>query len=89
MLIDAKLIIKNGNKSTIVNFNPAKLIIKNGNKSTIVNFNPTLFYRIHGRIVVNASVKLRKQIFIGVGDIHRDRQHLKYLVNLSKQNGTF
>ena len=33
--------------------------------------------RIHGRIVVNACVKYRKQIFIGVGDIHPDGQNFQ------------
>ena len=31
-------------------------------------------HRINGRIVGNACVKYRKQIFIGVGDIHLDGQ---------------
>ena len=31
-------------------------------------------HRIHKRNVVNACVKYREQIFIGVGDIHPDGQ---------------
>ena len=32
---------------------------------------------IHGRIVVNACVNYRKQIFIAVGDIYPDRKNIQ------------
>ena len=35
---------------------------------------PDDIHRIHGRIVINACVKYRKKIFIGVGDNHPDGQ---------------
>ena len=47
---------------------------KNGEKSAIVNLIWTKLHRIHGRIVINACVKYRKTIFIGVEDIHPDGQ---------------
>ena len=34
----------------------------------------TKLQRIHWRIVINAYVKYREKIFIGVGDIHPDGQ---------------
>ena len=43
-------------------------------KMAIFNLIRTKLYRIHGRIVINACVKYRKKIFIGVGDIHPDGQ---------------
>ena len=42
--------------------------------SAIFNLIRTKLHRIYGMIVINACVKYRKQIFIGVGDIHPDRQ---------------
>ena len=47
---------------------------QNGDKSAILNWILTTLHRIHGRIVINACVKYRKKIFIGVGDIHPDGQ---------------
>ena len=47
---------------------------KNGDKWAILNLILTTLSRIHGRIVINACVKYRKKIFIGVGDIHLDGQ---------------
>ena len=41
--------------------------------SAILDLILTKPHTIHGRIVVNACVKYRKQIFISVGDIHPDR----------------
>ena len=49
---------------------------QNGDKSAILNLILTTLHRIHGRIVVNACVKYRKKIFIGVGDIPPDGQIL-------------
>ena len=46
---------------------------QNGDKSAIWNLILTTLHRIYGRIVVNAYVKYRKKIFIGVGDIHPDK----------------
>ena len=39
----------------------------------------TIFFlgKIHGRIVVKACVEYREERFIGVGDIHPDRQHFQ------------
>ena len=34
-------------------------------------------HRIHGRIVINACLKYRKEMFIGVGDIYPDGQHFQ------------
>ena len=50
---------------------------QNGAKSAIFNLNLTTLHRIHGRIVVNACVKYRKKIFIGVGDMHPDGQNFQ------------
>ena len=50
---------------------------KNCNKSAIVNLIKTKLYRIHGRIVVNACVEYRGEMFIGVGDIHPDGQNFQ------------
>ena len=43
-------------------------------QTKILNWILTTLHWIHGRIVVNACVKYRKKIFIGVGDIHPDGQ---------------
>ena len=45
---------------------------KNGDESAFMNFIWTKLHRIHGRIVVNACVENREEMFIGVGDIHPD-----------------
>ena len=50
---------------------------KNGEKSTILNLILNFFYSIHGANVVNACVKYRKQICIGVGYIHPDGQNFQ------------
>ena len=42
---------------------------KNGDKSTIINLIRTKLHRIHRRIVVNACLENREEMFIGVGDI--------------------
>ena len=34
-------------------------------------------HMIHGRMVVNACVEYREEMFIGVGDIHPDGQHFQ------------
>ena len=47
---------------------------KNGDKSAILNLILTKLHKMHGRIVVNACVKYRKPIFIGVGDIYPEGQ---------------
>ena len=61
---------------------------QNGDKSAILNLILMTLHRIHGRIVLNACLKYQKKIFIGVGDMHPNRQFFfKYYVNLSKQNG--
>ena len=59
---------------------------KNGDKSAIVNLILTKLHRFHGRMVVNACVEYREEMFIIVGDIHPDRHIFKYFLNLSKQN---
>ena len=45
-------------------------------------------YRIHGRIIINACVKYRKKIFIGVGDIHPEGQHFPIFCQIEQtKNG--
>ena len=50
---------------------------QNGDKLAILNLIQTILHMIHGRIVVNACVKYRKKIFIGVGDMHPDGQNFQ------------
>ena len=50
---------------------------KNGDKPAILNWILTTLHRIHGRMVVNACVQYREEIFIGVGDINPDGQHFQ------------
>ena len=50
---------------------------KNGDKSAVLNLIRTKLHRSHGRIVVNACVEYREEMFIGVGDIHPDGQHFQ------------
>ena len=52
---------------------------QNGNKAAILDLILTTLPMIHGRIVVNACVKYRKKIFIGVGDIHPEGQNFQIL----------
>ena len=52
---------------------------QNGDKSAILKLILTTLHRIHRRIVVNACVKHRKKIFIGVGDMHPDGQNFQIL----------
>ena len=49
---------------------------KNGDKLAILNLILTTLHRIHGRIVINACVKYRKKIFIGVGRYPSGRTNL-------------
>ena len=58
---------------------------KNGDKSAIKNMIRTKLHRIYRRIVVNACVEYREEMFIGVGDIQTDNI-FKYFLNLRKQN---
>ena len=51
---------------------------KIGNKSAITTLILPKLHRIHGRIVVNACVKYREKMFIGVWDIHPDGPMLTY-----------
>ena len=60
---------------------------QNGDKSAILNLILTTLHMIHRRIVGNACAKYRKKIFIGVGDMHLNRQHFQILCYLCKQNG--
>ena len=46
-------------------------------KAPIFNLIQTKLHRIHGRMVVNACVEYREEMFIGVGDIHLDGQHFQ------------
>ena len=44
-------------------------------QTKMANFIRTKLHRIQGRIVVNACVWYREEMFIDVGDIHPDRQN--------------
>ena len=50
---------------------------KNGDESAILNLILTKLHRIHGMIVINACVKYRVKIFMGVWDIHPDGQNFQ------------
>ena len=50
---------------------------QNDDKSAIFNLIRTNLHWIHWRMVVNACVEYRKEMFIGVGDICPDRQHFQ------------
>ena len=57
---------------------------KNGDKSAILNMILTKIHKIPGKIKVNACVKYRKPIFIGVGDIYQNRQHFQIFGQFEK-----
>ena len=52
--------------------NDVNLSKQNNDKSSILNLIKMKLHRIHERIVVRDCAKYRKQIFIGVGDMHPD-----------------
>ena len=52
---------------------------QNGDKSAILNLILMTLHKIHGRIVGNACAKYRKNIFIGVGDMHPDGLNFQIL----------
>ena len=58
---------------------------KNNNKSTILNLIQTKLHMIYGGIAVNACVEYREEMFIGIADIHPDRQHFKIFCQFDKQ----
>ena len=60
---------------------------QNGDKSAILNLILMTLHRIHGRVVVNACVKYRKKIFIGVGDMHPDGHNFQILCQFEQTNG--
>ena len=50
---------------------------KNDDQSAILNLIRTKLHRIHQGMVINACVEYRKEIFIGVRDIHPDGQNFQ------------
>ena len=43
-------------------------------------------HRIHKIIVVNACVEYQKEMFIGTGDFHQDRQHFQIFCQYEQTN---
>ena len=52
-------------------------------KSAILNLILTKLHMIYGRVVVNACVKYRKPITIGVGDIHPEETQFSNILSIS------
>ena len=52
---------------------------QNGDLSAIMDLIRTELHRIQGKIVVNACVEIREEMFIGVGDIHPEGIHFQIL----------